>query len=267
MDAASAPAIALVGIGSFLKRPWLWYQLIAPIIATLISTIVSFSVLMKWALHPQADKLIGTHWPAWIAWISSFLLVVAEVALINLIILLVLFGCVQSKITRAILEEKGILPQLRSECEAHGRELPEAYCMRDLAHNILFLVARLPLLLLTLPLHGIPALGQIIWVFLNGWIYTWELESEFLVMARELHHCGEQWRFVHERFGSFAGFGAAAMGLELIPFVGPWIFFASNACGAALLAERFFKETHTWSDGRWIPRVNGYGSQGHRHLS
>ena len=28
-----------------------------------------------------------------------------------------------------------------------------------------------------------------------------------------------------------------------IPFVGPWIFFASNACGAALMAEQFFKDS------------------------
>lgn len=39
---------------------------------------------------------------------------------------------------------------------------------------------------------------------------------------------------------SFFGFGAAAMALELIPFVGPWVFFASNACGAACLAEQLF---------------------------
>eukprot|EP00439_Symbiodinium_sp_Y106_P009344 s4002_g1.t1 len=29
---------------------------------------------------------------------------------------------------------------------------------------------------------------------------------------------------------------------ERIPFIGPWVFFASNACGAALLAESFFEE-------------------------
>lgn len=70
-------------------------------------------------------------------------------------------------------------------------------------------------MLLTLPLHGIPVLGQVAWVFLNGWIYAWELENEFMVFARERRSCGQQWRFVKQRFGSFATFGATAVALEL----------------------------------------------------
>ena len=58
-------------------------------------------------------------------------------------------------------------------------------------------------MIVTLPLHGIPVLGQaggrldgqkdgwldlavtlqIAWVILNGWIYAWELEQEFFVLS------------------------------------------------------------------------------------
>ena len=41
-----------------------------------------------------------------------------------------------------------------------------------------------------------------------------------------------------------------------IPILGPWIFFASNACGAALLAQEFFKETHQWDGSGWKPKCN-----------
>ena len=38
--------------------------------------------------------------------------------------------------------------------------------------------------------------------------------------------------------------------------MGPWIFFASNGCGAALLAQEFFKETHQWDGNGWKPKCN-----------
>ena len=37
----------------------------------------------------------------------------------------------------------------------------------------------------------------------------------FSLSARERRSCGQQWRFVKARFGSFAGFGATAVALEL----------------------------------------------------
>jgi len=248
-------ALPLAGIGAFLARPKLWKEVICPIIVSLISTLVSLFVLFGAALHPQAHALINAGWPGWLAWISGILLVLAEVALVNIILMLVLFGCVQSKISRAVLQEKGVMDQLRAEFAQRGQELPEANCMRDLGHNLLFLFGRIPLMILTMPLHGVPILGQVAWLVLNGWIYAWELEAEFLVFACERHRCNEQWQFVSKRFSAFVGFGTTAMALELIPFIGPWVFFASNACGAALLAESFFEETHLRTNGTWIAKT------------
>lgn len=255
MAQAAAFLWPLAGAGVFLTRPRLWKEVVCPIIVSLISTTVSLIVLFGAAFHPQATALINAGCPEWLAWISAFLFVLAEVALVNIILMLILFGCVQSKIIRSVLEEKGIMEKLRSECEARGEHLPEVQCHRDVAHAIMFLVGRIPLMIITMPLHGIPILGQIAWVLLNGWIYAWELEAEFLVWSRELHGCQEQFGFVKERFCAFGGFGAMAMALELIPFVGPWIFFASNACGAALMAEQFFKENHQRSGQTWSTKT------------
>ncbi|CAE7235064.1 unnamed protein product [Symbiodinium pilosum] len=268
-NSITSAALPLAGIGVFLARPTLWKEVVCPLVVSVISTLVSLIVLFGAALRPQADALVHAGWPGWVAWISGVLLVLAEVAVINIILMLVLFGCVQSKIIRAVLQEKGIMDQLRTEFAQRGKELPEANCLRDLGHNLLFLLGRLPLMILTLPLHGVPVLGQVAWVMLNGWIYAWELEAEFLVFARERHRCHEQWRFVSKRFGAFAGFGSTAMALELIPFVGPWIFFASNACGAALLAEIFFKETHMHSNGAWTAKMAepGYFHEGEYDLA
>lgn len=227
------------GMATFLKRPHLWVKVICPMLVTLVSTIVSLSVLFGMGLRPQAHLFEMLHWPGWICWMMAVICVLVEVSLINLIILLVLFGCVQSQIMRSVLEEKGILAELARE---NGGEVMEQYCYKDVSHSVGFLLLRLPLLILTLPLNAIPVAGQIAWVLLNGWIYAWELESEFLVMLDRRFKCSHQFSFVKGHFGAFATFGAAAMGLELIPFVGPWVFFATNACGAALLAERFYLE-------------------------
>lgn len=255
MAHAGAPFWPLVGLGMFLSRPRLWKEVVCPIIITTISTIVCLVVLFGAALHPQATALINAGCPDWIAWISAVLFVLAETAVVNIILMLILFGCVQVRIMRSILEEKGIIDQLRAECAARGQPLPEVQCYRDVGHAILFLLGRVPLMIITMPLHGIPVLGQIAWVLLNGWIYAWELQQEFLVFARELRGCGEQFGFVKQRCCTFGGFGAVAMALELIPFAGPWIFFASNACGAALMSEQFFKETHQQSGRAWSTKT------------
>mmetsp|Transcript_8929 Transcript_8929/g.27727 ORF Transcript_8929/g.27727 Transcript_8929/m.27727 type:complete len:274 (-) Transcript_8929:228-1049(-) len=243
-------SLHLRGLLHFVGDPQLWRKMIAPICVTLFSTLASFTLLISFALKPQV-RLFDDRWgwPSWVAWPVAVLLVLAEGAVVNMVLFLVLFGCTQSQLLRAVLEERGVLPRIRAE--RGEEELPEALCCRDVAHSLVFLSARLPLMLVTLPLHGFPVLGQIAWCLLNGWLYSWELLAEFMVMYEERHGCGEQWLFVRRRFASFTYFGAVAMGLELIPFAGPWIFFASNACGAAYLAEVIFKERHVLIDGEW----------------
>ena len=36
--------------------------------------------------------------------------------------------------------------------------------------------------------------------------------------------------------------------------MGPWLFFVTNGCGAALLAEKFFREKHTNQGTSWSPK-------------
>lgn len=240
MAAAVSWTLPLFGAGYFVVRPRLWIKAICPILVSLVATVVSLVLLFTFALQPQERFLEqDLGWPVWLSWPAAVLMVLAEVAILNIIVLLVLFAGVQSQIIRIVLEERGVLEKVRRERGLDA--LPEANCCRDMGHGLLFILARLPLMLLTLPLHAVPVLGQIVWVCLNGWLYTWELEAEVMVMFEDFHRCNEQCNYVRKRFCSFFGFGAVAMSLELVPFVGPWIFFASNACGAALLAEIFWK--------------------------
>lgn len=239
--------------------------MVLPILITLVAGIFSLWLLFDLALGPQIDLLQRCGWPHWLAWFTAMLAVLVESAIANIILLLVLFGCTQSAISRATLEECGVLAQIR--LERGTEELPETCCARDISHSIVFLIARLPLLLLTLPLNGIPVAGQVAWVVLNGWLYTWELTGEFMVMLEDRHRCGEQWEFVKKRFPAYCSFGAVAMSLELIPFVGPWFFFASNACGAAFLMRRFFAETHGQEGGVWHCKKDLYSASDSSDMS
>lgn len=245
-EAACAAYYTVHGMCSFFKRPYLWKKIICPVLVTSLSTLVSLVALFVLTFKSQAELLVKWGWPEWLSSIGATFCVLVEVGLINLVILLVLFSSVQSEIFRAILAEKGILQEIAEE---RGGELPEQNCLRDVCHSLGFLVLRLPLMILTLPLCLVPAAGEIAFVFLNGWLYAWEMEAEFMVMLDQRLSCSRQWHFVKRRFCAFFSFGAAAMSLELIPFLGPWVFFATNACGAALLAERFYLEKKRAGEG------------------
>eukprot|EP00928_Gymnodinium_smaydae_P009934 TRINITY_DN13728_c0_g1_i3.p1 TRINITY_DN13728_c0_g1~~TRINITY_DN13728_c0_g1_i3.p1 ORF type:complete len:303 (-),score=49.24 TRINITY_DN13728_c0_g1_i3:235-1143(-) len=253
-EALMACSFPGLGMLHFAGRPSLWKEVVCPIIVTIFSTAISLYLLLKYVYHPQALILQDRYaWPRWAALPGSAALLVLEVSLSNMIVFLVLFGCTQSRIARRVLEERGVLPQLRAEL---GHEVREATVCADCRHSIAFLLARLPLLLLTLPLNGVPVAGQVAWLLLNGWLYAWELTAEFMVALEDKRSCGDQWRFVRRRLAAYVGFGTVAMALELIPLFGPWIFFGSNACGAAFLVERIFSETHIWENGQWRPGNN-----------
>lgn len=267
MDVMVAPFLPMQGALHFFDRPRLWYMLALPIVVSSALTIPLLFLFFDRLLEAQTRHFEGRfHLPEWVAWPVGFVVTLAEVAALNMIVFMILFGQVQSKIFRDVLEERGIMTCLEAEWEAEDapRRVTEVCCSgdvrenspcRNLMHSLLFLLARLALLILTMPLHGLPIFGQIFWLACNGWLHTWQLTSDFMVMARDRRSCSRQWDFVKENFSSYAAFGSVSMACELVPFIGPIIFYASNACGAAFLCERFFSETHHKKSGmNWVKK-------------
>lgn len=243
-------SLILCGEGSTASlRPTLWTKIVFPIIVNLLTTAISLACLFGFFMVPQANYIQDHwHWPNWLAWACTILFLLAICALINMVIFLLLFGFAQSQLLRSVLQERGVLQSITEE---HGT-VHELNCCRDLAHQFLFLLIRLPLLIVTLPLHSFPVVGSIVWCVLNGWLYTWSLTSEYIVMADPTaHSLRSQWPVVRNHFGMFTSFGATAMGLELIPLVGPWLFFATNSCGAGFLCARLYSESHKHDGTSW----------------
>eukprot|EP00927_Polykrikos_kofoidii_P060947 TRINITY_DN55845_c0_g1_i1.p1 TRINITY_DN55845_c0_g1~~TRINITY_DN55845_c0_g1_i1.p1 ORF type:complete len:274 (-),score=31.66 TRINITY_DN55845_c0_g1_i1:39-860(-) len=248
----------------FLPRCRLWGMVACPILVSLVVTIASLIFFFARLLVPEVHFLQDYFdWPSWVSWPIGVLFGVAGVAVVNGIVFLILFGQVQSQILREVLEDVGIMDCLRREMGNIPKRAHEVCCCadvrensicRDLGHTIQFLVARLVLMLVTLPLNSMPIAGQIAWIAANGWLYAWELTAEFMVMAFGKRSCSEQWGFVKQRFGFYMGFGMMAMALELVPFVGPIIFYGSNACGGALLCKHFFSKYYEDTGEGWERR-------------
>lgn len=233
VDPVCFMAMPVAGLCGFLVRPALWRHVMIPFFFTLVILIISLVVLFGGALAPQVHLLEHWGWASWVSWLTATIAVLIESSLVSLIVFLVFFGCMQPNITYAVLEERGVLERMRQELGVE--EIPELSCFRGLNHAILFLVGRLPILIVSLPLLLVPVLGQIAFPALNGWLYAWELQGDFLpILGRK--RCGQQLAHVRQHCGAYASFGFIAMLLELVPVVNI-LFLAGNAVGAAFFFE------------------------------
>lgn len=229
-------ALPIVGAAKFLVRPYLWPQLIIPYLVSLVATILFLLLLFGFALHPQVQFLDQLGTPSWASYAIGIVLVLLETGILTLWIFVVLFGNVQYVITRRALEELGVIDRISANHNI--RVLKELPCAMSAVHSCQFFMGRVPLMLLTLPLHSVPVIGQCAWQLCNGWLHAWELLSEFLPLVN-LRSCGEQAGHVRQHFCTYASFGFLAMLFEMIPFVNI-IFIAGNAYGAALLFESLY---------------------------
>lgn len=220
-------------MGHFVTHPRLWKPLVLPFILSLLVSI-AFFVLFSSTFGWQKEYFVSKGWPTWASALGVVLLIPVETATCSLLIFLVLFGNLQTDITHKTLDDLGITETLK---EKYGVEdLPELSCCRSLGHTLVFLAARIPLLILTVPFNAIPVIGTIMWNLINGWLYSWELVGEFLPMIR-LVRIREQWKGnVEPNFCAHMLFGFVAMLLEEIPFL-TVIFMGVNACSAAFLLQ------------------------------
>lgn len=94
---------------------------------------------------------------------------------------------------------------------------------------------------MSLPLNAIPVLGTVAWIYLNGFVYAWELHQMYFdLIGADLkvsfsHEHQDQRSYVSKHKARYASFGSIAFLLELIPGFN-FIFLFTNAVGSALWA-------------------------------
>lgn len=75
---------------------------------TLLFSIFSIGVSLKYLLPSQVEKLLEWHWPHWMSWFISIVSVILESAILNLIFFAFLVGFFQDMVFDATLEARGL---------------------------------------------------------------------------------------------------------------------------------------------------------------
>lgn len=226
----------------------MWQKLVWPILVNIVTTITSLYFLFSFVYDPLVE-LIRTDW-GWYGFVAkpgTIFFLIAVGALFNTVIFFLLFAIAQAQLLRAVLGSLGILDQIRRD---HGDK--PAFVVKDSLHQFRFLLVRVPLMIVTLPLHLLFPVGTFAWCVINGWLYTWGMTYEFMLLTGR--RGWKQWDLVQKHFGLFLSFGGAALLLELIPLLGDWIFFLSNACGAGYVCRLMFYDTHYHDSDGWHSR-------------
>lgn len=231
------------GIFSFLLRPSLWQEVLLPIVGMMLFSVVTLVLLFAFAFHPQKEALADRGLEAWQANLSAGFLMVLYTSVGTFILIAAFFAQVQENITSRLLAERQVANDLNPNfdvttlegcCGAFGE------CARGIGRTLTFLIVRLFFMILLLPLDAVPVFGWVLYLGLNGWLYTWDHIGVFLHPLGYTSIC-EQKNFAYEQWWAFATYGGVAFGLELLPVVGI-LFMFSNACGAAFLLENFHTE-------------------------
>lgn len=239
-----ACVLPIRGIFTFLSTRKLWNEVLVPVILMMLASILVLVLMFVFAYKPQKDYLeSGRGWEATHATLAAIFLVLLYTSLGTLAMIAAFFGQVQENITAKLLQERQIASALCQDfdmtsaagcCEAAGD------CARGLGRNLAFLVFRLIILILLLPVQAVPVIGTVLYCALNGWIYTWDQIGVFLAPLGYTTFC-EQKNFACKNSQTFMLYGGVAFALELLPVVGI-LFMFSNACGNCFLLEGFYQE-------------------------
>jgi len=223
------------GFFGFLSEPHLYPDAIVPYLILLFLAVVMLVLLFMFAFTPQLDFLDkhGLHVPG-LNIVVVVLLIFMEVTLPTIVIGKALFDTVVHSIMNHVMEDRGLKARLKNEFgidDVAEEDLVDG----KICQGIMFTLLRLAVMLLTLPINDLPILGTVLWLLVNGWLYAWDLLSDYLSIFGHTTAC-KQAGYSYQHRITFASFGATALALTLIPFVGPF-FFITNAYGGALFFE------------------------------
>lgn len=242
------------GVVYFLVHPSLWKEVMIPLAVLMWFSVFAWAGLLYFTFGIQQQHFESKGWSELTSWVFALLMVALEATLGTLLVFLGFFANLQPNITRDVLEIRGVPQRLLEE---FGIVLPEQDCCRSVCHAMLFLGFRLLWMIWSLiiacifsaPLLTIPGVGELqlylLFDLLNGWLYAWELVTDFLAVIN-IVGCKDQGLHVWRHLSAYVTFGAVALGLELLPGVGPF-FMISNACAGALLFEGLLA-LHTMDD-------------------
>ncbi|KAF9186750.1 hypothetical protein BGZ51_001775 [Haplosporangium sp. Z 767] len=210
-----------------LAHPSLFRHLICPIFLTIIWGIAVLIFGFAFLLKIQAHALIEANCPAAVAWIVCVIFVLLEVGVLSILFYLIILPIYQDGLFDRVLKLRGLRHVLK---ENEGNDMVK--CMRGVSGGLWVLLFQIIVLIITLPVNVIPILGQMIFATVNGWVLTFGLRFHYDAEIRNISVLQSR-REAWQRRSEYSGFGAIAVGLEMIPLANI-LFVWTNIVGAAL---------------------------------
>jgi hypothetical protein len=190
-------------------------------------SVTSIVLLFTMTLAPQAHTLIHGKVPAWLAWFLAVIFVLLESLVAVLLAVAVVLPGYMDHLFDRVLTLRGHSSLLEGRNASGCCKSLKAVCRVSI-------VIKFALLIGSLPIHAIPVVGTVAWLYLNGLVRGWESHQRYFDLKGWGYH--RQKIFVRSRMSTYACFGTLALGLELIPGFG-FLFMFTNVVGAALFAS------------------------------
>ncbi|CAO3615635.1 unnamed protein product [Cunninghamella blakesleeana] len=226
------PLYPVLGVAFFLQHPkQLWLKTLLPFLLTLgfgvVSLFISFAYLLPW----QAHFFIKHHIPNWIAHTIACILSIIESGILDILCFAILLPFFQDAVFDATLKARRLERMLD---DADVSKL--VTCCRGITSSLfatsLVVLARVIILILTLPLNIIPVIGTVLACYINAFPATWSLVLHYDIELRGMTVTESRKHAWHNKL-HFINFGVVSVALEMIPIIN-LLFMWTNIVGVAL---------------------------------
>jgi hypothetical protein len=160
------------GIFYLIRHSTLWNQIAFGLLIMILATIAS-TVFLFVFVFPIQSTALSVYMASWIGWIVSFILTLFEIGTSVLVISSIFLSYYMDIIFDAV----GRQETMRIDVTPIERNLSTRFsCIKSFLILIIF---RVFLLILTSPLNLIPILCTILYIYINGYYYTWSLYCRY----------------------------------------------------------------------------------------
>lgn len=255
----STAGYPVAGLLYFLAHPRLWKRIFCGILLLFFFGIVCTIVLFIAAFPAQAFALIKyTTIPPWASWLISFLLTIIEIGIAILIFTAIFLAEYCDRLFDDVLQLQGYrFPEARALLQQSNTSCLRG-CWSGLRHCFLstffMIFTRVILLIILAPLHLIPIVGSMLFSYMNGYLYAWSMHLHYFDLKAWGFQRGKS--FVYRNRSAYTNFGAAAIGLEMIPILNFLTPF-TNVIGSALWAVEMEMAQGRGQDERGPIRFGG----------
>ncbi|KAJ6500375.1 hypothetical protein C8R45DRAFT_820129 [Mycena sanguinolenta] len=220
----------LQGVYYFLSHASLYRAILPTILKTLFTALGITAALFTFTYLPQVAFCAVFSGP--FAFATAALLVLGEsYAVITFVSKVFFLGRAQDQIFNAVFRQQGInlvyVEQNKSRSFVQNVFKGVSKPMQRFSREGLLRYV------ISLPLNAVPMVGTVLFLLYNGAKAGPTYHARYF-QAKGMTPVARQ-AFVDKRKGAYTAFGAATLGLNLVPIVGP-VFMLTSTIGAALWA-------------------------------